>query len=96
LLEGRGRRNLGEALAAMGRTEEAAALIKDSVAIARRTEATHEEARSLVALARVTARPGKRPARITAYLRRAEKIFRRMGARREAQEAQRLLSEVTK
>ena len=95
LLEARGQRNLGEALAALGRAEDAGDLIMDSVAIARRIDATHEEARSLVALARVSAIAGKGGPRVATYLKRAEKIFGRMGARPETQEAHRLLSEVT-
>jgi tetratricopeptide (TPR) repeat protein len=93
LLEARGQRVLGEALAAQERMIEAGDKIRDSVSIARRIEATHEEALSLVSLARLSLQVGTSRARVVAHLRRAEKILGRMGARIEVAEAKRLLEE---
>jgi len=93
LLEARGQRVLGDALAARGRQVEAAERIRDSVSIARRIEATHEEALSLVSLARLSMGAGRNRARVITHLRRAERILGRMGARIEAAEAKRMLEE---
>jgi hypothetical protein len=93
LLEARGQRVLGEALAAGGHKVEADERIRDSVSIARRIEATHEEALSMVSLARLSMGAGRNRARAITHLRRAEKILGRMGARIEAAEAKRMLEE---
>jgi tetratricopeptide (TPR) repeat protein len=92
LLESRGERILGEALAAGSRPERAEEHLRASMLLARKVGAAHEEARSAIAMARHLLRSGAPRSRASAYVRRAEKIFRRMGAELELREAERLWS----
>jgi len=92
LLEARGERIVGLARAATGAIDAAAIRIATSAGLARRIGASHEEARSLFALARLRIDAGGRPR--TTGLRRAASIFARMGAAPELAEAQRLLARV--
>jgi class 3 adenylate cyclase/tetratricopeptide (TPR) repeat protein len=94
LLEARGERILAEALGEQGRPRAAIPHLQVSVKLARRIAATHEEARALLSAARNEIRLGRVGARTVATLRRAEKIFRRMGARLELEEAQELLQRI--
>jgi tetratricopeptide (TPR) repeat protein len=91
LLESRARRVLAEGLTKVGRTAEAQVLLRESIAIARQIAATHEEARSLVALSELAVAIRRNGRRTVSDLRRAEKILGRMGARPEALKAQELL-----
>jgi class 3 adenylate cyclase/tetratricopeptide (TPR) repeat protein len=80
VLSARGERLLGRAEAALGASELARGHLRTSIAIARQAGAEHEEALSLLALARLnlatprTSRSAGRP------FRRAAKILARMGA----------------
>jgi tetratricopeptide (TPR) repeat protein len=89
LLESRAERVLGLIQAAAGALDSAAIHLATSAGLARRIGASHEEARSLMALARLRIDAGGRP-RATG-LRRAVSIFERMGAY-ELAEARALLS----
>jgi hypothetical protein len=83
LLECRGERILGEALAESGRAAAAEEHIRAGILLARKVGAGHEEARSALALAKLLLRSGRARSRAAAYLRRADRIFRRMGAEHE-------------
>jgi hypothetical protein len=80
---------VGLARAATGSTDAAAVRIATSAGLARRIGASHEEARSLLALARLRIDAGGRPR--TGGLRRAVSIFARMAAAPELREAEDLL-----
>jgi tetratricopeptide (TPR) repeat protein len=90
LLEARGERLVGLARAAMGAIDTAAIHLATSAGLARRISAGHEEARSLMALARLRIDAGGRPR--AGGLRRAAMIFERMSAAPEIAEASMLLS----
>ncbi len=92
LLEARGERILGVLRGASGATDTAAIHLATSAGIARRIGASYEEARSLMALARLRIDAGGRPRAVG--LRRAASIFERMGAVTELAEAQRLLAKL--
>lgn len=89
LLEARGERILGLVRAAAGAVDAGAIHIATSVGLAKKIGASHEEARSLLALARLRIDTGGRPR--SAGLRRAVAIFSRMGAAQELAEAEWLL-----
>jgi len=90
LLEARGERIVGEALALSGREREAMPRLRSAMALARRASATHEQARSLIALGSVTA--ARRPnARAASLLRRGCRLLDQVGAKIELQHARDLL-----
>jgi tetratricopeptide (TPR) repeat protein len=91
LLEARGHRIVGESLAALGKITSAEAQIKESLIIARRITATHEEAQSLMALARLSMQRNASKGHVVSTLRRAEQMLKRIGATADATEARRLL-----
>jgi class 3 adenylate cyclase/tetratricopeptide (TPR) repeat protein len=93
LLEARGQRVLGEALLAQGRQADAKQEIQGSVSLARRINANHEEALSIIALAGI---PGTHArARLISDLRQAEKMLIRMGAAPDAMRARKLIERLT-
>jgi class 3 adenylate cyclase/tetratricopeptide (TPR) repeat protein len=92
LLEARGERIIGLLRAAAGAIDTAAIHLAISAGLARRIGAGHEEARSLLALARLRIDAGGRPR--AAGLRRATAIFERMNAAPDLAEARRLLAKL--
>jgi len=93
LLEARGERLLGLAQAALGKSEAAWVHLRTSVALSRRIGADHEEARSLIGLARLSLDTAA-PSRLQTHraLWRAAAIFSQMGAQSDLAEARQLLS----
>lgn len=89
LLEARAQRIAALALAATGGGESAAIQLATSAALARRIGAGHEEARSLLALARLRVQSGGHPR--ADGVRRAVAILSRMGAAPELAQARALL-----
>jgi Tfp pilus assembly protein PilF len=90
LLEARGERIVGIVRSHSGGIDAAAIRIATSAGLARNIGAAHEEARSLVALARLRIDAAGRPR--SAGLRRAVAIFARMGAAPELRDAEALLA----
>jgi class 3 adenylate cyclase/predicted ATPase len=90
LLEARGERIVGLVRAALGGIDSAAIHLATSAGLARRIGAGHEEARSLMALARLRIDAGGRPR--AGGLRRATMIFERMNAAPDLAEARRLMA----
>jgi hypothetical protein len=92
LLEARGERIIGLLRAQAGAIDTAAIHLATSAGLARRIGAGHEEARSLMALARLRIDAGGRPR--AGGLRRALQIFERMNAAPELAEAKALLAKL--
>jgi predicted ATPase/class 3 adenylate cyclase len=92
LLEARGERIIGLLRARAGAIDTAAIHLATSAGLARRIGAGHEEARSLMALARLRIDAGGRPR--AGGLRRALQIFERMNAAAELAQAKALLAKL--
>ena len=90
LLQARGERVLGLALAAAGADQSAETHLRAGIALARRIGAEHEEAQSALALARHLLDTHPRRSRAKVFLRRASSVFARMGAQLGLAEAERL------
>ncbi len=94
-MECRGLRLLASAVAALGDSGAARRHLQESIALARRIGAGQEQARSLVALARILLDAGapRRPAARRA-LQQAASILSRMGAALDLEQTQRLLASI--
>jgi len=93
LLQARGEKLVGEALAALGRHDQALGRLRSSVSLARQMGAEHEGAQAQLAMGRVLLSAGGSSGVARMALRKAVSALSRMGAERDLSEAQRLLSE---
>ena len=91
LLESRALRLLGQVQAARGEPHKAQQLLRESVVLARRIDAGHEEALSLLALGRLLLPKSRAAARRD--LQQATAILSRMNAEPDLAEASRLISQ---